>query len=669
MSDSLDRLRAEFLAETEDTLSDLQKDLRSLEAASDRDSLPRDLLDRVFRTTHSLKGVAAMFGLDAMSSVAHSLESILDALRQKRLALDEELLELLFRGQAALHALLGTATTDDTAARSQSQEIIEHIARTLRGRLSRGDVFQQTLLRLREDEARAVASALDRGQTVALVEWETAADGFELRAHELLAAVRRWGIPLGTVTDAIDGADGKFVARTIAAGTGEIFGLIREVAPWGALVRMPLDGTMPVPSRAPATTTVSGETSPPRADRAGSPARGELVSIRVPIERIERLLLELGELAQTTTNLEETIGRSAAGDGRGRTERAIIRQVLRAMDRRIRSLHEGVLGVRKVALRGLFDRLERVFRDACRQSGKDARFLARGGETELDRSLVEALAEPLIHLVRNAVDHGLEEAATRNAAGKPERGTVRVEARAEGDRVVLELADDGKGVDHEGVLARARDLGFVAADEDPSVDERVALIFRAGLSVKDHATSLSGRGVGLDVVRESVVRFGGVLDVETGRSGTVFRLRLPRTLAGVAALEVETGGERYFIPLPNVARVLEIATGDSRAAAATALEVDGRTVEVRELVPDTAPAATRRRARPAILLAVADRRVLLLVDRVGRRRDIVVRRLGDLLGSIHGIAGCAETADGRSVLVLDPAALVEGPLAAIEVAP
>jgi two-component system chemotaxis sensor kinase CheA len=382
------------------------------------------------------------------------------------------------------------------------------------------------------------------------------------------------------------------------------------------------------------------------------------------VDRIDRLLAELGDLAQTTSNLEESIARTVEGSTQTQTARAEIRQSLRALDRRIRSLHDGVLSVRKVSLQRLFDRMERVFRDACRQSGKDARYVALGAETELDRSIVEALSEPLTHLIRNAVDHGIEDAAARRAAGKADAGTVRVEARAEGDRLVLELADDGAGIDPERVLARAKALGLVGAAETPGVDEQIALIFRPGLSVKGgEPTELSGRGVGLDVVRESVVRLGGVLDVETSPAGTVFRLRLPRSFAVVAALDVETGGERYFLPLANVVRVVEVENPGLTAS----MEIAGRTIDVRELRPRSSPSPPARRARPAVLLAVADRRTLFLVDRVGRRRDIVVRALGDWLGCIHGVAGCAETADGRSVVVLDPRALMEGPLETVEV--
>jgi two-component system chemotaxis sensor kinase CheA len=667
VSDSLDRLRDEFLAETEDTLAELQKDLRSLEAAGDTGDLPADLVDRVFRTLHSLKGVAAMFGLDAMSAAAHALESLLEGLRQKRFRLDAELLALLFRGQADLHAMHAAARVAGSGTPAHVEELAAAVAQALRRRAPAADVFEETLRGLPESEMRAVARARRERETVALVEWSLSESGFEAQFREMLAAVRRWGVAIGTVTTVHESPPGTVLARMVVAGGAELFALIREVTPLGAHVITPADVPITPEPAAPEDHAPSPAEPDGAAHARDEAARREAASLRVPVERIEHLLVELGELAQTTTHLEESIERSVAAGGRARMERAAIRQSLRAMDRRIRSLHDGVLGVRKIPLRGLFDRLERIFRDACVRSGKDARFIARGGDTELDKSLAESLAEPLIHLVRNAVDHGIEDPPARVAAGKSARGTVRVEARAEGDRLVVELADDGGGVDHERVLARAKALGWIGSDEDPSIDERLALIFRPGLSVKDHATSLSGRGVGLDVVREKVARLGGVLDLETGPAGTVFRLRLAPSLAVVTALEVEAAGECYFLPLTNVARVVEIASEEA-GAAAHSVEVDGRSVPVRDLIAGASVAASRRRARPAILLALADRRALVLVDRVGRRRELVVRPLGDLVGPIRGIAGCAETSDGRSVLVLDPAALLEGSLAGAELA-
>jgi two-component system chemotaxis sensor kinase CheA len=237
-----------------------------------------------------------------------------------------------------------------------------------------------------------------------------------------------------------------------------------------------------------------------------------------------------------------------------------------------------------------------------------------------------------------------------------------VSARAEGSRTLIEVKDDGAGVAFEKVLAKARRLGLVAPDEEPPRARLVDLLFHPGVTVKDAPTAISGRGVGLDVVRDAVARVGGLLDVETGPQGTAFRLRIPTSLAVVSALEVESRGEAYFLPLANVVRVLELGPADrERLRGGDIVVVEGAAVPARELAPfaERAVPAPPSPRRPAVLLGVADRRAVLLVDRLGRQRDIVVRGLGDVLGPAPGVAGCAELGDGRTVLVLDPAALVD----------
>ena len=657
MADSFEKLKAEFLAETEDTLANLQQDLRGLEAAAAGAALPEDVVDRVFRTTHSLKGVAGMFGLDAMSALAHSLENVLGGLRERRFPLDAAILDLLHRGHESLHMLLGAAGGDETAARAAALQVGDDVAAALSERARQelgGNPAAQVLARLAPDELDGVRRAASAGRTIAMVDQELPSEGFEEPFREMLAAIRCWGTVHGTVTVERDEARRSFRVRTVASGESGLFALIRELAPLGAQVSQ-------VETTSPGVLRRDAATSRPDPSATASPPRAELASLRVPVERVDRLLFEVGELVQAKVRLDEAIAR-VLGSGGDRTERTLLKQQLRVLDQRIRTLRDVALGVRAVKLEPLFGRLERVFREACRMTGCDARFVAEGGGTELDKSAVEALAEPLIHLVRNAVDHGLDAATPRTEAGKDPRGTVRVSARSEGSRTVLEVSDDGAGIDFARVLAKARELGLVPTGEEPPRARLLDLVFHPGLTVKDEPTQVSGRGVGLDVVREAVTRIGGILDVDTGPSGTTFRLKVPTSLAVVPALEVEACGEAYFLPLASIIRVLDVSHAPTeRVHGEEAVVVDGSVVPTRELARRGSRRgdATARGRRPAVLVGVADRRALLVVDRLGSQRDIVVRSLGDMLGSVPGIAGCAELADGRTVLVIDPASLLD----------
>jgi len=670
VSDSIERLRAEFLSETEDTLAHLHDDLNELQAGIGG-TLPPDALDRVFRTTHSLKGVAGMFGLDAMSSVAHALENVLDGLRERRFPLDAGLLDLLHRGHEALASLLAVADAGDAgdaAAREAAARLADVVMDAVREREraveAQGTPFERAVGRLTPAEAAAVRRAAAAGRTIAVVEVEYPEEGFETAFRELLATVRAWGTVHGTATAGRDLPRRTFRAQTVASGDGDTFALVRAVMPLGAVVL--LDDLAPAPAAASAVAPPAPPRPPPSPPPPPAvPPRPDLAVLRVPLERVDRLLAELAEVVQAKARLDEAIADTLGRPAADRTRATTVRQSLRDLDRRLGGLRDRVLGLRTVRLDPLLAKLERAFREACRLAGREPRFVATGGDTELDKNTVEALTEPLVHLVRNAVDHGIEDGAARRAAGKDPHGMVWVAARSEGNRAILDVGDDGGGVDYGRVLAKAQRLGLVEPHEDPTRARLVELLFHPGLTVKDAPTALSGRGVGLDVVRDSVARLGGVLDVDTGPQGTVFRLSIPTSLVVLSALEVESGGQAYYLPLPNIVRAVDVEAeriGSERGR--QVVTVDGERVAARELGPARASAGRGRGARRAgVLLAVADRRALLWVDHLGRQRDIAVRSLGGLLPAVPGVAGCAETADGRTILVLDPASLLDAPFA------
>ncbi len=678
MSDAIERLRAEFLSETEDTLDHLQKDIKAMGAT--RDAPAPELVDRVFRTTHSLKGVAGMFGLDAMSAVSHALENVLDGLRRHRFPLDDAVLDVLFQGHEALCALLAAADREDPAAIAAARAAIDGVAEALRARTAApepgGSLLEATLARLQPDEVDEIRRAATSGRSISVIEVTLPEEGFERPFQDVLAAIRSWGAVHGTASTGRDADRRTFTCRIVASSGEDLFGVIRAVTPLGARVLVDEEAPRldPGPQGVAAAGAAMAEvepTDPAPASRAAgrartdaalpgsAPAAPAVAFLRVPAERVERLLAELGDVVQARARLETALVDALEAAGVERTRVTVLRQSLRDLDSRLRALRDEALGMRTVRLEPLFSKLERVFREACRHAGREARLVTDGGDTELDKNAVEALAEPLVHLVRNAVDHGLEAEEERRAAGKEPAGTVRLAARSEGRRAVITVSDDGRGVDFDRVLAKARRLGLVAEHETPTRARLVELLFHPGLTVKDEATALSGRGVGLDVVRDTVARIGGVLDVDTGPGGTTFRLAVPASLAVLPALEVESRGQAYFLPLPNIVRAIEVTSDRVRHDASGArVDLDGESVPARCIATGGDEDRPFRGRRPGVLVAAADRRALLWVDRLGRQRDIVVRSLGDWTPPAPGIAGCAETPDGRTVLVLDVAGLL-----------
>jgi len=677
--DSFETLKAEFLAETEDTLENLQRDLDRLSQETGTGEPATEVVDRVFRTTHSLKGVAGMFGFDAMSRVAHVLENVFEDLRERRLSLDATLGDRLYEGHELLFRLLGHATGGGVDPAEDAGVWAARLEADRRSRSPRSSLFERALGELTEDERREVARAAASGRVVALIEAEYDEKSFREPFHALLAATREWGSIHATIPGFGGEVDGKFRVRVMASGREPLFALLKAVAPRGAEVFGDDDGALlalageaageaagePTTGNAagprdeaPATPPTEMPFEPPTVLPGDTDATTRGAVLRIPVARVDRLLGELGDVVQAKLALDSTADRilEHAPDRMTRTQ---ARQSLRTLERRLHTLQDGILGVRMVTLESLYRKLERTLRETCRATGHRARLIAEGEKVELDKGVAEALADPLVHLLRNAVDHGVEDPATRAAAGKDAVGNVRVSAFADGSWTVLEIADDGTGIDLPRVLAKARERGLIPPGADPPRSELLALIFRPGFSVRDEATEVSGRGIGLDAVRDALTSLGGRVDVATGESGTTFRLRLPVTLAIVQALEIRLAGQSFFLPLANVTAVGR--TDRERLETVDGGEVlleEGTTRPVLDLAELFGLGRTPRdRARlPCVTIRDGDLETVLLVEDLGRRRDIVVRPLGGVLPPVPGVTGSTELGDGRTRLILDPSA-------------
>jgi two-component system chemotaxis sensor kinase CheA len=324
-------------------------------------------------------------------------------------------------------------------------------------------------------------------------------------------------------------------------------------------------------------------------------------------------------------------------------------------------LQEAVMKARMVPIRNIFNRFPRLVRDLAREREKAVDLVVNGHETELDRSLIEKVWDPLVHLIRNAIDHGIESTVERAAVGKPERGQIILAARQEGSHIVISVEDDGRGIDPTRVLAKARRIGLVGQDETLSEQEALNLIFSPGFSTKDEVTDVSGRGVGLDVVKTNLKRLNGLIDVTTVNGvGTRFTLKIPLTLAIVQALLIQVAEEVAAFPLALVVETVRLHPGDVRT-------INGRPVLrirdqvlpllwLHDLFSASRPAERRFNA---IIVGLAEERVALAVDSLLGQQEVVVKSIGSYLGEIRGIAGATILGDGRVVMILDVAALID----------
>jgi two-component system chemotaxis sensor kinase CheA len=422
---------------------------------------------------------------------------------------------------------------------------------------------------------------------------------------------------------------------------------------------------------------VSSDTSasvdnPAARPTAGAPTEGQaLQAIRVDVEKLDRLLTLVGELVISRSRYHHLASRAISDLGRADVAsrdvialQSELNEVESSMSRTLSELQDAVMKARLVPLGTVFGRFRRAIRDITAKGGKLARFETDGGETELDKKVIDAIGDPLMHLVRNAVDHGIEPPAERRAAGKPEEGRVTLSASQEGDKVVIEVADDGRGVDRAAVTAKAVERGLVPAEKAASISdhELLELMTAPGLSTSRKVTDVSGRGVGMDVVREALANLKGTLDHRTTPGGgTTFRIRLPLTMAIVDSLLVGVGGETYAIAVRSVKEILAIDEADvHRIGERECFRANGRVLPVVRL--GTALGARMEPGAGSALTAVVvdsgGDEVGLIVGRVIGQQEIVIKALSRRFENVEDISGGSVLGDGSVCLIIDVPSLV-----------
>jgi len=392
-------------------------------------------------------------------------------------------------------------------------------------------------------------------------------------------------------------------------------------------------------------------------------------TVRVDIRKLDRLMTVVGELAivkTAITNLTERV-RGRVADAR---ELAVeLARLNRTFERHLAQMQSGILEVRMVPLGQAFDKLARVVRQISREHAKDVNLVITGAETEIDKLIVEELSDPLMHMIRNAIDHGIEPRDERLRVGKPPVGTIALNAFQKGNHVVIEVEDDGRGMDPEALLAAAVRRGVVSPDEAKELGPRelLALVFMPGFTTKEVATDLSGRGVGLDVAKTNIAKLGGVVDITSDVGiGTKMTITLPITLAIINVLLVEIGARLFAMPLASVEEAIALDQSQVRTIEGReVLTVRGASLPICRLARMFGvPQRARARPRAFVVIAqVGNRRLGFVVDELVGQQDIVIKALGKSLAKVRGFAGATELGDQRVALVLDVAALIEEVLA------
>lgn len=656
----------EFVAEAEEILDRLLEGLSELaEQCLADDPVDPELVNRLFRAAHSLKGLAGMFGLDAISSLSHRMEDVLDGLRLGRVPLDPHVVGLLEEGVTLLASRMAglphAESVDDDEQTEQLGCYVDRIDALLAtAEAAPGDALEAldldpaVLRALTEYEEHRLRESLHRGRELALVDSTFELAAFEEGLSALTATIRELGELVSTLPSAGAAPESQIRFSLLVATELDAPQLARRLG------LEPGDVVAIASGRPGARARLPAESDPSAEGREIESLRSISETVRVDIRKLDELMNLVGELAIQRNAIGEIAQRLCL-----RTETARVGAELvkahKTLERKLKELQTGVLDVRMVPMRQIFEKLSRVVRRLRRDLGKSVVFDFEGAETELDKLIVERLVDPLVHIVRNAFDHALEDAPERLAAGKPERGRIRVSAFARGNHVVVEVADDGRGMDLGAIRSKAIEAGLIASDETLTDKEVLNLIFEAGLSTADTISETSGRGVGMDVVRSNLSELGGIVDlVSTPGEGTCVTITLPITLAIIQALIVGIGDERFAIPLSSVLETLVIEPDEiGRIEDREILDLRGEPLLLRRLGEEFELASAGRDERQfVVVLGIGEQRLGLLVDRLEGQQDTVIKPIKGPLQPIRGIAGATELGEGGAILVIDVSAIL-----------
>ena len=616
-----DQFLDDYYAECDEHLVSIRRSLVTLEDEVDAGAVDRALLDNLFRSFHTLKGISGMVGLAAAEQLAHHLESLLRELRDGTAILSDSGYETLAAGVALLENVINARRNDQPIP--SIDEVVERL-QTVSVNPSSAPLKSEP----RERDAPATRWQVEFTPTAELAER---------------------GVNVNSVRSRLQAIGELLQAKPIVKGAGEIafqfvvatntdHAQLKELEADG-LVFEPLQEekkakeTQPVPTIAPASV------------------------VRVDLDRLDELMRIIGELVISRTRLEDQVT-----DLKRTTAPAVwrsLQETSSTMARQLRDLRESVMRVRMVQIGEIFERMTFVVRDLARENGKKIIVQLSGGETEIDKFLVERMMDPFMHLVRNAVSHGFETVAEREAQGKRSEGVLSLSAAAAGDHIVIKIADDGRGIDRRVVSERAKARGLHTENTEPDDRALLELICTPGFSTRDEADRESGRGVGMDVVKKAIEELGGSISLATRLGeGTTFTIELPLTLAIAEALIVSVNGQRFAVPQSAVREVLEVES------ASTKILENNEIIPYRgKILPLLRLARVfemnhKRGDRFHVLVIGEDANAVgLAVDRILGQREIVVRAIKDPLAQSRGIAGATELGDQRVVLILDIGAL------------
>ncbi len=696
MSSSID-IRQTFFQECEELLEALDDGLNALAATSEDGSADAETVNAVFRAVHSIKGGAAAFGLETLVRFAHQFETALDAMRSGKLVATPEIVRVFLRSADYLADLIASARDEMSPTSSAGPDLMERLAQMVPANGARMPAQEA----LAAPPPAPAAEADDLGFLPITLNFDfppesTGHGGFAIRFAATKQLYSNGNDPvhmfralaeLGNLESRVDSSalppldqmdwSGSYLTWDLTLQTTESQQSVHEIFEFvDGLCSLeiseiggdaaPVSAAHPEAAPANATEPTMVTAAPPKSDPArveaprsspGKPsAQGasQKGSVRVDLELVDRLINIVGELVINQAVLAQCVQDAGIG------AQSDVGAGLDEFRNLARELQENVMAIRAQSVKPLFQRMARIVREASDIAGKTVDFVTEGDAVEVDKTVIERLVDPLTHIIRNAVDHGLENAAARQAGGKPAVGRICLSAAHRSGRVLIEVSDDGAGINRPKVRQIAIDKGLIPPDavlSDPEIDK---LIFLPGFSTASKVTDLSGRGVGMDVVRSAIQSLGGRVTISsTPGKGTTMSISLPLTLAVLDGMVVDVAGQTMVVPITAIIETLRPAAADIHAVAGA-----GKVVAVREkFVPiiDLAETFGHRPTSPdyssMVLLLVEsgqNERWALAVDRIHDQRQVVIKGLESNYGHVPGVAAATILGDGKIALIIDP---------------
>ena len=634
--DDMKEIMEDFLIEAFELIEQIDHDLVELEANPE----DLELLNRIFRVAHTVKGSSSFLNFDVLTELTHHMEDVLNKARKGELKITPDIMDVVLESVDMMKGLLESIRDNgsDSAAGIDIKNICVRLTQ-----ISEGEA----------PSAAAEAPAAPAPEPVKEPEPATPAEEAapevsdaelsKLSDSEVEAEIER----LLKVRKAEDQA--RRASKGIAPKSPE------EIAP--AANAAPAPAPKPAPSR-----ERDADKKVPAASSSSAVAQEQ--TIRVEVKRLDHLMNLIGELVLGKNRLLK-IYDDVEERYEGEKFLEELNQVVSSLSLVTTDIQLAVMKTRMLPIAKVFNKFPRMIRDLSRDLGKQIDLEISGEETELDKSIVEEIGDPLVHIIRNSCDHGIEDPETRKAMGKPEKGLVQLKAYNEGNHIVVEIVDDGKGLDADMLKSKSIEKGIITEREADAMSEKEAfgLIFRPGFSTAAKVTNVSGRGVGMDVVKTNIEKLNGIIDIESEvGKGTVMKLKIPLTLAIIQSLLVGTQEEFYAIPLASVLETVRVPIDDIYT-------IDGKNVlrlrdEVLSLVRLSDVFGVEKvfdggDHTYVVIIGVAEAKLGIIVDTLVGQEEIVIKSMGDYLQNIPGIAGATIRGDGRVTLIIDVGAMME----------